>query len=459
MQHRVQAEPYACRVARRLSNDEPGPQSFAAQPLAQLAAAFASGVLAEMYFVIPLVWLIVFGVAATLGAGVILVKHCKARRRDNERTLNAATVLVTMTALLLGWSLAAVARTGAPADQLKRLLNEGTPAVGEPVEITGVLERDPEVAPARLYLFLRVESIRSGNWKDRHPARSCCSRPSPRKQLNASLTSSNLRYGARLRVMTGLERADSFRNPGVSSFSEYLDRKGYDATGFVKSPLLIERLENTRVFLPLAWLYEWRRGLQAEIDARFSSETAGVLDAAFLGNRYQLSHSTAERFREGGTFHVLVISGLHITFLGGLVFLIARRFTRNRALQFLLSVFVLWAYSLAVGAESSVARAALMFTIVLFAPIVSRRASSLNSLGGAALVLLGWRPGDLFDPSFQLTFVSVLAMVVLAWPLFEKIRRGWFLETHARNTIPAGVRALAAQLLRNFVLERTRSAA
>ena len=38
----------------------------------------------------------------------------------------------------------------------------------------------------------------------------------------------DLRYGARIRVMTVLERADSFRNPGVSSFTEYLDRKGYN---------------------------------------------------------------------------------------------------------------------------------------------------------------------------------------------------------------------------------------
>jgi predicted membrane metal-binding protein len=37
------------------------------------------------------------------------------------------------------------------------------------------------------------------------------------------------------------------------------------------------------------------------------------LNAALLGNRHQLSRSTAERFRAGGTFHVLVISGLHIS--------------------------------------------------------------------------------------------------------------------------------------------------
>lgn len=77
---------------------------------------------------------------------------------------------------------------------------------------------------------------------------------------------------------------------------------------------------------------------------------------------------------------------------------------------------------MAVGAEASVVRAALMFTVVLFAPLASRRAVSLNVLGGVGIALLGWRPGDLLDPSFQLTFVSVLAIVIVAWPLLEKCR-------------------------------------
>src|SRR5207237_5231328 len=61
------------------------------------------------------------------------------------------------------------------------------------------------------------------------------------------------------------------------------------------------------------------------------------------------------------------------------------------------------------------------FTVVVLAPLVSRRASSLNALGASALALLAWRPSDLLDPSFQLTFASVAAIVLLSWPLLEKL--------------------------------------
>lgn len=390
---------------------QPRAQAFAAHPLAQLAAAFALGVLGAVYFVGPLSRLISIAAFTTLLAFTALLR----------KNMSVATLFVTVATLFLGSSLATIEKNKVPANQLRRLIGEGTILVGEPVELTGVLERDPELAPERMYLFLRVQRLRLNQTEQDVSGEVLLLAPVSGKSIQQEFDQLDLRYGSRIRMMTMLERTDSFRNPGVSSFTEYLDRKGYDATGFVKSPLLIERLENERVFLPLAWLYEWRRKLQVEIDSRFSNETAGVLDAALLGNRYKLSRSTSERFREGGTFHVLVISGLHITFLGGLVFLITRRFTKNSVLQFLLSIAVLWAYSLAVGAESSVVRAALMFTVVLLAPLVSRRASSLNALGGAALVLLAWRPNDLLDPSFQLTFVSVLAIVIFAWPLLEKM--------------------------------------
>lgn len=400
------------RVYPRPGAAESQAQVFAAYPLAQLAAAFACGILGAVTFLIPFPLPISVAVLASIFACVTLL-----RRRSRK----LATLFVTAALLFLGWSLAAVEKGSVPINQLKRLIDEGKIAAGQPVELTGVLERDPEVAPERSYLYLRVQKLTSNQIERDVSGEVLLLAPVSSKSTQQEYDQLDLRYGARVRVMTVIERTDSFRNPGVSSFTEYLDRKGYDATGFVKSPLLIERLENTQVFLPLAWLYEWRRHLQTEIDSRFSKETAGVLDAALLGNRYNLSRSTSERFRDGGTFHVLVISGLHITFLGGLVFVIARRFTRNRLVQFLMSASVLWAYSLAVGAESSVVRAALMFTIVLFGPLVSRQAASLNALGGTALVLLAWRPSDLFDPSFQLTFVSVLAIVAFAWPSMEKL--------------------------------------
>ena len=63
-----------------------------------------------------------------------------------------------------------------------------------------------------------------------------------------------------------------------------------------------------------------------------------------------------------------------------------------------------------------------MFTIVLFARVINREATLLNSLGAGALLLLVWRPSDVMDPSFQLTFGSMAAIVGLAFPIISKCR-------------------------------------
>lgn len=276
---------------------------------------------------------------------------------------------------------------------------------------TGVLDGPPEYARDRVYLSVRVEGL----------GRVWLMAPFRDAGQEREYRAMQFRYGARVSVGTTLDRTGNYRNPGVSSLAEYLDRRDFVATGVVKSPASIVRLDDAPVFQPLAWLYDWRERLQREIDLRFAPETAGVLDAALLGNRYNLSRDATERFREGGTFHVLVISGLHISFIGGVVFLLVRRLTKRRLVQFLLPATIVWAYSLAVGAEASVVRAALMFTFTGLAAIVFRQATSLNALGGAAIVILVHSPKELFDPSFQLTFLSVLAIVVIGWPLLLRL--------------------------------------
>jgi competence protein ComEC len=377
-------------------------------PLIPLAGAFSCGIVASR-FVATGVWIVFAGIWSLAALGGF-----------SPRFRKFTCLLLIGAFFFSGATLASLETRNMAVDRLKRLLDDRLISVGEPIEVTGVLEREPEFASDRVYLTLYLELVRIKT-RERKASGTVELLTVLRDRDGELLDRLDLRYGARVRAMINVARADNYRNPGVSSLTEYLDRRGYDATGFLKSLAMIERLDDTRVFVPLAWLYEWRRTLQAEIDNRFSSDTAGVLDAALLGNRHNLSQSTSERFREGGTFHVLVISGLHITFLGGLILLLARRLTRNRLLQFLLSISVLWGYAVAVGAESSVVRAALMFSVVMLAPVLARRATSLNALGGVAIALLIWRPSDLFDPSFQLTFISVLAIVVLALPLLERL--------------------------------------
>jgi len=392
----------------------PHQSSCALYPLIALACSFACGILVAQ-FVVPRPLIVCLSCGLFLYAFAFV---CFARRKER-----AALYVLALAFFFAGMTMALVEeKNDSLAGSIRQLYEDGSLVSGEPTEVTGVLESAPEAAPDEFYLTLRVEALR---WKGQERKASGVVQlvaPVRDEAQRVAYEQLELRYGARLRVMTNLRREERFRNPGVASAIEALERRGFDAVGTIKSPLLIERLDDERVFLPLALLYEWRQRLLGEIDRNFSAETAGVLGAALLGNRNTISRATAERFRVGGTFHVLVISGLHISFLGVLAFGLMRRVTKRRGWQFASTVIFLWSYALAVGAGASVVRAALMFTLVALAPVLHRRIETFNSLGGAVLTLLVWRPADLFDPSFQLTFLSVLSIAALAWPVIGKLQ-------------------------------------
>lgn len=311
----------------------------------------------------------------------------------------------------------------ASPDRLKLVYESGAIKTGDPVEVEGTLRGKPEPAINGYFLELKADKIVykseqkrvSGNVRFFAPLRS--------GDIIGEYERLELKYGSRIRVACNLRREEAFLNPGVPSRKDLLDQQETDATGIIESPLLIEKISDHRPFPPLAWVYEQRQNLIIEFRDKFSVSTAGIMIASLLGDKYFLDRRTAEVFREGGTFHVLVISGLHITFIGGFVVVVLRLVTRRKLWQFIAANIFLWSYAMAVGAQVPVVRAAIMFTILLLAQLIYRNGTLLNSLGACAIIFLVWRPADLFTASFQLTFMSVGAIVACAFPLIENLRR------------------------------------
>ena len=391
--------------------------AFSRTPLFPLSIAVAVGLVCARVPASHSGVLLVIGGVSSVALSVAAILFHRGRRSF------AAAAGAVIAFLLTGFSLGIADKTTRAQNRLSVFYEQGIVASGDPVELTGTVDGPPETAPDRI--FLRVRAHKLGLKQNQYDCSGTVLLTAhvgddERRRMFGAL---ELRHGARIRVMVALDREGTFRNPGVMQFTEYLERNDFEATGVIKSPLLIERMDDDSVFLPLAWLYDWRATLQQQFSTLFSAETSGVLNAALLGDRYGLSQSASDRFRAGGTFHVLVISGMQISFIGAVVFFGAGWFTRKRVWRFSIATFLIWSYTLAVGGDAPVARAALMFMLVILAPVVWRRAVSLNIIGATALLLFVWRPMNLFDPSFQLTFLSVLAIVLLAVPLLAKMQR------------------------------------
>lgn len=409
---------------------------FSAYPLAALAAAFAAGVLAARLAHAP-------PSACVTLAALVSASATFAALKKRE---TAAASLVLLAFACAGASLSSLGDKASRAEtRLRSFYERGDVEPGEPVEVTGVVERAPELAPDGLLLSLRLEGVRHRSRESLCTGRVELFAPVRDRREAAAYESLELRRGARVRLMAALTRDTRYRNPGVEPPGDYLEVRDVDARGTLKSALLVERLDDEAVPLLLALLDDWRARLVRRSDATFSADASGVFKAAVLGNRHGLSRDAAERFREAGTFHALVISGLHVAFVGGLVWAAAGRFTRRALARWGVSAAFVWLYALSVGAEASVVRAALTFTLAALAPALGRRSPPLNATGGAALALLVWRPASLFDPSFQLTFLSVLAIVACALPLLSSLKAvGEWRPTRATPYPPACPRLFRA---------------
>ncbi len=382
---------------------------FTLFPLLRLAVCFALGILAGSFFAVD--WRIHFIIC--LFFAVLTALFIKK---------SSSLIFLSIAFIVAGSLYFQIENQTLSPHRIKKLYDAGQIKSGEPIEIEGVLENKPELAADGFFVELQSDKAIYKGAEIEVSGNIRLFAATGDEEIAREYEQINLQYGSKIRVACALRREDNFLNAGVGSQKEILDQSDIDATGVIKSPLLIEKIGDATSFSPLASLYESRENLIVAFKKKFNVSTAGVLIASLLGDKYFLDKPTAEVFRTGGTFHVLVISGLHITFIGGLTLFVVSFFTSRKLLRFLIACAFLWAFALAVGANVPVVRAALMFTILLFPQIVNRRGTLLNALGACALILLIWRPDDFFTQSFQLTFTSVAALVVLAFPLIEKLK-------------------------------------
>jgi len=336
--------------------------------------------------------------------------------------LQAAPILILFAFLLAG-TIARQAEVAAIAqDRIKELFSSGTLRSGETVEVAGTITGGIERTPQGFFIKISADSVVI----DGEPLGTSgivrLFAEAETEEATARYAEFALGPGSRISAVAELEREDKFRNPGVRSRTSTLDIQGIDATGTITNPVFVRRIQRGPSRSFSAAIFGIRDSLIRKFQQTLSPRAAGIAIASMFGNKHYLDAGTAGIFRDGGTFHILVISGLHITFIGGIAAAFVGLFTRRRLVRFVVVCGFLWLYAFAVGAESPVVRASLMFTILWFAYLIHRPGSLPNALGLCGLILLAWRPSELFSASFQLTFVSVGAIVLAGFPIVGRFR-------------------------------------
>jgi competence protein ComEC len=239
-----------------------------------------------------------------------------------------------------------------------------------------------------------------------------------------------LHCGDTLEIPLRLRTPDVYRDPGAWSYADYLLSEGIGATSSTKSSRvqILSTAAPTlhcRIFAAQAWA---SNRMQAFIDSRASralphltTEDASMLNAMLFGDRTHLTRALRSAFERTGTFHLFVVSGLHVALLAAALFWLLRRFRLPEGPAVLLTLLAAFAYAELTGFGIPAQRALTMTAIYLIARWLNREITALNALGAAALGVLVFDPRALFEASFQMTFLVIVAIAGLAIPLSQRL--------------------------------------
>lgn len=240
--------------------------------------------------------------------------------------------------------------------------------------------------------------------------------------LKPGETASALTYGQRIEAAAKIRLPRNYQNPEAFDYAGYLAAQHIYWTGSVSSPSDIGPLPGRCGFRALGWVYAVRTWALGRLATLYPNDahTAGLLGATLLGVTNGVERRWTNDFRVTGTYHALVISGLHVSVLALTILTILRFFQFRRIPALAIATAVSWLYALLCGFNSPVVRSAAGFTFFFASAIFFRKTRLLNVLAAIGILYLALDPDQLFDPAFQLSFLSAAAIAAFAIPVMER---------------------------------------
>ena len=184
-----------------------------------------------------------------------------------------------------------------------------------------------------------------------------------------------------------------------------------EAAMTVKSPRLLAYGGRRSPLHPATW----NRVLVLRLRPFAASRPTEValVEALALGRSERLGDAVRASYKRGGTYHLLVFSGLQIAFAAGAIALLLRWLRAPRSSDWSLFVFAVLA-PLFIGPSASVSRASIGVALYAFSRIVHRPTTLENLWCVAALARLIIEPADLTDAAFHLTYAGAGALMFIA---------------------------------------------
>jgi len=229
-------------------------------------------------------------------------------------------------------------------------------------------------------------------------------------------------FGDRILFESSIKSIRNFMNPGAFDYKKFLKLKGIYGTAYTDSKRIkiLKQTDQIGLFLKLIRKIENLRTCYYDFILIHGngSKTSRILASLITGKKEAVSYDLQDLFSKTGISHLLAISGLHLSIVSLLFFIVFYRVLSfwprlaisglSKKIAGILSLVPLIAYAIFTGFSPSTQRALIMIVVLLFSFVSEREKDIVSSLSVAGILILTVDSAALFSISFQLSFMAVV---------------------------------------------------
>ena len=218
---------------------------------------------------------------------------------------------------------------------------------------------------------------------------------------------SKILYGRKISCTGSFEAFDGELNPGQFDADAYYKNEGYTGILDAKDIRIVKEEES---FSPDIYLHRLNLAISEKYKKILGDKNAGSLSAMVLGDKRGLDEEIKELYQENSISHLLSISGLHISLLGGAVFLFLRRLKISFRFPLITSSIILIIYGAFTGFSVSTSRAVIMMSVLFISFVIGKSYDLPSGLALAALILIVINHRAIYQSGFLLSFFAVIGI-------------------------------------------------
>lgn len=218
---------------------------------------------------------------------------------------------------------------------------------------------------------------------------------------------SRILYGRKISCTGSFEAFEGELNPGQFDANAYYKNEGYTGILDAKDIRIVKEEES---FSPDIYLHRLNLAISDKYKKILGDKNAGSLSAMVLGDKRGLDEEIKELYQENSISHLLSISGLHISLLGGAVFLFLRRLKVSFRFPLITSSIILIIYGAFTGFSVSTSRAVVMMSVLFISFVIGKSYDLPSGLALAALILIVMNHRVIYQSGFLLSFFAVIGI-------------------------------------------------